>query len=190
MKIQRENKQYYEIFQKNCTFPLSTKGMNIKCMNAEHMDFPDGTFDVIVSMNVFEHISDLPKVISEMFRVLKENGVIYISAHLFTSPTGGHQYSYKRSLLPLWNIPGWDHLRSFKYPAPVFLNKVRMHEYISLLGEKFQILQLVKFEDPDAEKLLTPEIRADLKSYSEEELRVKNLIIVAKKPLTGNIHAG
>ncbi|MDD4182632.1 MAG: class I SAM-dependent methyltransferase, partial [Candidatus Omnitrophica bacterium] len=38
--------------------------------------YPEGTFDFIYSNQVIEHVEDLNKVLSEMHRVLKNNGVM------------------------------------------------------------------------------------------------------------------
>jgi 2-polyprenyl-6-hydroxyphenyl methylase/3-demethylubiquinone-9 3-methyltransferase len=41
----------------------------------EHLPYPDASFDCVFCCDVLEHVSDLPKVISEISRVLKPNGV-------------------------------------------------------------------------------------------------------------------
>jgi 2-polyprenyl-6-hydroxyphenyl methylase/3-demethylubiquinone-9 3-methyltransferase len=41
----------------------------------EQLPYPDQSFDVIFCCDVLEHVRDLPKVISEISRVLKPNGV-------------------------------------------------------------------------------------------------------------------
>jgi len=43
--------------------------------SAENMPYEEGSFDVVVCVDVLEHVSDLEKVISEIHRVLKENGL-------------------------------------------------------------------------------------------------------------------
>ena len=177
LKIQRKGRDYYQALQQCCNFPLNTKGLTIECMSAEEMTFPDRTFDIVVSNVIFEHISDVPKAISEIYRVLADRGINHNVIHLFTSWSGGHQLDYTESK----KVPPWDHLRLKRYPAPVYLNKVRMHEYISLFQEKFKILKLLKVEDERARDLLTPEIRAQLADYTEEELLTQHLIIIAQK---------
>lgn len=51
-------------------------------INAKKLDFPDNTFDVIIAIDVFEHLYDpeLRKSLKEMKRVLKPNGVLFIHA--------------------------------------------------------------------------------------------------------------
>ncbi|HWV30985.1 MAG TPA: bifunctional 2-polyprenyl-6-hydroxyphenol methylase/3-demethylubiquinol 3-O-methyltransferase UbiG [Dyadobacter sp.] len=41
----------------------------------EHLPYPDASFDCVFCCDVLEHVADLPKVISEISRVLKPNGV-------------------------------------------------------------------------------------------------------------------
>ena len=66
-------------------------------------------------------------------------------------------------------------------PAPVNLNKMRMHEYLSLFQQKFKILELLRVEEEKARGLLNSEIRDELSDYTEEELLTEYIIIVAQK---------
>jgi 2-polyprenyl-6-hydroxyphenyl methylase/3-demethylubiquinone-9 3-methyltransferase len=52
-------------------------GLKIKYFKGvgESLPFPDSTFDVVFCCDVLEHVQDLPKVISEISRVLKPEGV-------------------------------------------------------------------------------------------------------------------
>jgi SAM-dependent methyltransferase len=43
-------------------------------MNAEHLDFPDASFDTVCIANSLHHLSDFPQVLAEMMRVLKPSG--------------------------------------------------------------------------------------------------------------------
>lgn len=51
------------------------------CQNLEELSFSDESFDLVISMEVLEHIFDTAKALSEIARVLKPNGV-----HIFTIP--------------------------------------------------------------------------------------------------------
>lgn len=44
-----------------------------------NMPFADNTFDVVVAFEVFEHLTDWRKFLSEIKRVLKPNGIVYLS---------------------------------------------------------------------------------------------------------------
>lgn len=54
---------------------------NIEFVVGSAMDipFPDSTFDVVSAFEVFEHLTDWRKFLSEIKRVLKPGGVVYIS---------------------------------------------------------------------------------------------------------------
>ena len=43
----------------------------------EHLPYADNSFDAVFCCDVLEHVQDLPKVISEISRVLKPNGVFF-----------------------------------------------------------------------------------------------------------------
>lgn len=51
----------------------------------------DGTADVCFSSNVLEHVSDPQTFLSEMVRVTRPGGLIYVSFTNWYSPWGGHE---------------------------------------------------------------------------------------------------
>lgn len=55
---------------------LKLFGLNgeISQMDAEHMDFPDATFDTVWSWGVIHHSSDTKQILKEIHRVLKPGG--------------------------------------------------------------------------------------------------------------------
>jgi ubiquinone/menaquinone biosynthesis C-methylase UbiE len=52
------------------------------CMDATNMVFEDASFDIIVGIEVFEHIPALEKVFSEIARVLASGGKCYMTVPL------------------------------------------------------------------------------------------------------------
>ncbi len=175
-----KDKRFSEALRK-----LGTSGQNVTKgsptlirMNIEKMDFPDDTFDIVISMAVFEHIRDLRKAVSEIHRVLKKGGVAYVLIHLFTSLSGGHHNAYMSPK----KVPPWDHLRSQTCPVPVYLNRAREEEYVLAFSERFSILETNRtYEDESVEALLTPEILGELSCYSKSELLTRAICIIAKK---------
>jgi ubiquinone/menaquinone biosynthesis C-methylase UbiE len=53
--------------------------INFKVGDSLNIPFPDNTFDVVVAFEVFEHLTDWRKFLSEIKRVLKPDGIVYIS---------------------------------------------------------------------------------------------------------------
>jgi SAM-dependent methyltransferase len=53
----------------------------------------DGAADVTFSSNVLEHVADPMRLISEMIRVTRQDGLIYLGFTNWYSPWGGHEMS-------------------------------------------------------------------------------------------------
>jgi SAM-dependent methyltransferase len=81
------------------------------------LPFPDSTFDLIVSYQVFEHVFDLRPVLREMARVLKPRGVAIHYYPRMLAPIEAHTrlpiafLSRYRWYLTLWAILGIRHPR-------------------------------------------------------------------------------
>ncbi len=52
-----------------------------------------GKYDIVICSNVLEHIPRPQRLIGSMHRMLKENGVLYLSWTNWLSPWGGHDFS-------------------------------------------------------------------------------------------------
>jgi SAM-dependent methyltransferase len=52
-----------------------------RCENLEHQTFPDASFDLVITQDVFEHVLDPARGFAEVARTLKPGG-----AHIFTIP--------------------------------------------------------------------------------------------------------
>ena len=67
----------------NCVQLLRMDGMQLQ--------FPDESFDLVISANVIEHVPDPVRFIHEAARVLKPDGVCYMeTAPVWTGPRGHH----------------------------------------------------------------------------------------------------
>jgi len=72
---------------------LHNENPSIVCFclsDAAHMSFADESFDVIISINVLEHVDDLYFTLRECKRVLRPNGVLLFHFPPFYSPWGAH----------------------------------------------------------------------------------------------------
>lgn len=55
------------------------KNVLIRQMDAESLDFPNNSFDIVSSFECIEHVQDPKKMLSEIARVVKPDGIIMIS---------------------------------------------------------------------------------------------------------------
>jgi ubiquinone/menaquinone biosynthesis C-methylase UbiE len=70
--------------------------------DAASMPFRDNSFDVVVSINVFEHVEDIYHTMAECKRVLRPGGLMFLHFPPFYSPWGAH--------LEGWIDFPWPHL--------------------------------------------------------------------------------
>jgi len=66
-------------------------GVKLLQMDAMQMQLPNDTFDFIFSIDAFEHFANPDKVFLEINRLLRKNGLLYLSfGPIFQSPFGLH----------------------------------------------------------------------------------------------------
>jgi SAM-dependent methyltransferase len=155
---------------------------SLVCGDVSRLPFASDYFDLVTSVAAFEHFLDVPAVVSEVKRVLRHDGIAWVGIHLFTSPSGGHTVGFTE--IPMRSIPDgiepWDHLRQRKFPFSVPLNQWRLHQYLQVFSENFELLHHY-CAGREGEHLLTPDIEAELSEYSREELTSRSYIIIARK---------
>jgi SAM-dependent methyltransferase len=70
---------------------LAEAGVEHRRMDPAHLDFPDGSFDVVFSFDALEHFADPVRTLDESARVCRPGGRIYHrSGPLYLSPHGRH----------------------------------------------------------------------------------------------------
>jgi SAM-dependent methyltransferase len=169
------NKQtiYFRTLESLCGFQLTKEGMRIQRADAENLEqFETASFDLVLSVAVFEHVRNPTKILKEIRRILKPNGFAYIEIHQWTAPSGPHDPYWKRR-----NDP-WEHLRNKSFRAPVFVNKIRKKEWIEYFNQAGLTIVQVLHRHPEANpKCIPPEL---LKDFTEEELIYRGLTIIAR----------
>jgi SAM-dependent methyltransferase len=146
------------------------------------LPFASNTFELITSIAAFEHFLDVPKVVTEMERVIRPGGIVWICIHLFTTLSGGHNVSLTQ--IPLQRVPRdvepWDHLRKRRLPFHVPLNEWRISHYLTCFAQHFEILKNY-CAMREGEGLLNSEIEHELAGYTRDELTCPAYVILARK---------
>jgi ubiquinone/menaquinone biosynthesis C-methylase UbiE len=60
----------------------------LECADAEHLPFPDNSFDIVHSWGVLHHSPDTPRPVDEVYRVLRPGGVARVMIYHYWSITG------------------------------------------------------------------------------------------------------
>ena len=80
---------------------------NIAMMNGEELFFDDNTFDKVVAMYVISVTHNPKKLISEMKRVCKEDGDIFIVNHFSCDTDNILIKTFEKALMPVSKVIGW-----------------------------------------------------------------------------------
>lgn len=64
----------------------------IRCEDAQHLSYPDGSFDLVLHTEVMEHVTNDAEAFAELHRVLRPDGLM-----LFTVPLTGLDYTVERA---------------------------------------------------------------------------------------------
>jgi 2-polyprenyl-6-hydroxyphenyl methylase/3-demethylubiquinone-9 3-methyltransferase len=105
-------------------------GLNIKYDKGtgEQLPYPDQSFDCVVCCDVLEHVRDLPKVISEISRVLKPNGV-------FIYDTINRTFISKLVAIKIWQEwKHWAFMPPNTHVWKMFIKPVEIKELLNARG--------------------------------------------------------
>jgi hypothetical protein len=146
---------------------------------------PPGPFDLVYSCAVFEHIKrdSLERLVARMPSWLVPDGIALIVPDVFTGFHGGHLVEWEPSTFDLSiqrRSEPWEHLRKRRYTANTTLNELTRGEYKGLFAEHFEILEIIDGPRGRQGEFLTPEIRAELADYTDEDLLDEDPLFVLR----------
>ncbi|MBN1270995.1 MAG: class I SAM-dependent methyltransferase [Candidatus Aminicenantes bacterium] len=74
--------------------------------------FQNNEFDMIICFHTIEHLEDIPQLMSELWRITKNNGIIKILTPAWNSVFSYTDITHKHHLTP-WSFDYWDSTTKF-----------------------------------------------------------------------------
>ena len=105
---------------------LGEDGFTYEIIDFHHIPYPDKTFDIVISNHNLYHAQDLKKVLSEIGRVMKEDGVFYSTTN---------SVEHLASLRELINVP------ETLWPINVLASAFGAETGLEKLSEYFQYVE-------------------------------------------------
>ena len=92
---------------------VGNDNFQFQVVNSEHLPYEDGSFDIVMSHHVIEHVNDQELHLAEIHRVLKASGVAYLATPNRTSPfmkghVGNEQVLHYQQIEPLLERGGFE----------------------------------------------------------------------------------
>ena len=148
---------------------LRSKVSRVTCVDS----LSDGDFDVILSLAVLEHVTDMARLAGDLWRLLKPEGVMF---HAVDYRDHFFRYPYHHLL---WSKKTWE---SFLDPGD--LPRWRIGDHIRYFSEKGFTTQILKSSSIDSEfekiqSRIHPEFTV---RFGDQDLRTAYGSIWAQKP--------
>jgi SAM-dependent methyltransferase len=184
--------RYYAALERSAGKPLRPFRSRIEFAVADptgaHFPLPSGSFDLIASNAVLEHVTDVPGFAAEVARLLRPGGYFHAIIHNFYSLSGGHNldWAFPDEHAPT-DVPPWDHLRANRFPAWTTLNRLRPEQYRDAFAEHLEIVDFSgagvdhDLGRPEGGRFLTTEVAAELASYPRDLLLTRLWRMICKK---------
>ena len=148
------------------------------------LPYEDGSFDLVISNSVLEHVDDLDNGFHELARVTRHGGISYHLWHNYYSFSGGHAPLFLSRKYP------WGHLLG-QYETP-YLNRLTPDEIKNKMTSYFSLISLTgvdrsykKQDEPEFEfeneALFTDEIRSRLPDLPGDWFLTTAYLIVGRK---------
>jgi len=159
---------------------------DVRRMDACGLAFPDESFDVVYSTEVFSFVPDPSSALRETARLLRPGGATDHNFLLYTARTGGldvRMIGGRGADLPLWAHLRPQHANAVLESA--YLNRVRLSEWRDLAERHLPGSQVTLFQperawlEPEARRL---QAAGELAEFSIEELVTTDVSITWRKP--------
>lgn len=104
--------------------------------DARSMPFPEKSFDLVILEYVIEHVEDSQKMFSEIYRVVKDAGLVYSTVPFMQSYHGNPKDYYRFTIegfVKLWDSAGFDVVECLPSGGPTSALVCMLKEYLAVL---------------------------------------------------------
>lgn len=140
---------------------LHNKNLALRYVTDEILPFKDNFFDIVFLFDVIEHVNNPKLMMSEVKRILKKGGVLYVEFTPFYSLVGHHLYDY--TPFPIHYYKKESEIKKIIYSKKVKgifnknyywdlyknLNKMKISEFRNLTKSLFRLEEKYIFKYPD-----------------------------------------
>lgn len=161
--------------------------------DGKSLPFADGSFDVICSNAVLEHVSDLATLAREMRRVTKEGGIGYHLLHNYYSLSGGHVSDRLALERPWGHLLGDPDVALHLGLSGTYLNKMLPSDTVKDLSNNFHSVSVFQVDKDhrkkgidsafsyEGERLLAPDLENRLSPIPREVLLTRAYLLVGRR---------
>ena len=155
-------------YKKNLVDKKYSGNLEFFNMDARNLEFGENELDIVFGIAVLEHLNNLDKVLSEIYRVLVKNGYAYLhGAAIWSCYLGHHVWVHADGVAYEFNgnnpIPDWGHL---------IYQKEEMREYLESQNIKPDHAQKIVHHIYDAPNLNRYHYEQLIKFFKESKLTV------------------
>ncbi|MBI1182606.1 MAG: methyltransferase domain-containing protein [Alphaproteobacteria bacterium] len=140
-----------------------------------------GSIDLVVSEDVFEHLSDVETAVEMMASALSVTGLALIRPNIFTGITGGHVLEWDYPLDRTGSLEPWDHLRRGRGRPNTYLNRLSRADFRAAFARWFDIVEERVLFPELGREYMTPELREEVSHWSDEELFSNRVLFVLRR---------
>lgn len=171
---QRETAAYYQTLAEHLGLKLKWGKVTVKLADVTRLEASNNSYEAVICTDYLHYAPDVKGLLLEVVRVLKPGGLFLIDIRPYAGLRGASAVDLA--------VP-WAHLRSGIAPAGPArsFNKWREEQYHDALEKCFVVEEWLPETDPEAQLKLTPQLRAELANYREEELTRRQIMVVARK---------
>jgi SAM-dependent methyltransferase len=144
----------------------------------QRLPFGDGSFDLVVSSNVLEHVADPWPLVDELARVCRPGGHVWLSWTNWLSPIGGHEITPFHYLGPRMGVRVYSAI----WRRPPRWNRPGDTLFVTHIGGVLKRLRAGSMDVLDVAPRYWPSLRALSRMPGIREFAMWNCVVLLRRP--------